>query len=65
MYESSIEREPAYVFASTYGGELSPSDTETEGGRFWSKDEIRGGIGREVFTPMFEKEIVSLEGVMW
>ena len=65
VYESSIERELVYVFATTYDGELSPSDTETEGGRFWSKDEIRGGIGREVSTPLFEKEIVSLEGVMW
>ena len=63
MYESDIERELVYVFVTTYDGVLSPSSTETAGGRFWSKDEILANVGRDVFTPMFEKEIASLEGV--
>lgn len=63
VYESDIERELVYVFVTTYDGALSPSSTETAGGRFWSKDEILANVGRDVFTPMFEKEIASLEGV--
>lgn len=57
VYESDIERELVYVFATVHDGPLSPSATETEGGRFWTMDEIAAGIGRNVFTPMFEKEI--------
>lgn len=61
VYESSIERELVYIFTTVYDGELSPSPTETQGGRFWSFDEIREGIGNDVFTPMFEKEVLRIE----
>lgn len=64
VYESDIERELVYVFATTFDGALSPSHTETAGGRFWAMDEIFANIGRGVFTPMFEKEIVALKGLI-
>lgn len=65
VYESAIERELVYVFATTYDGPLSPSDTETEGGRYWKREEIAQGIGHNVFTPMFEKEITAIADMLW
>lgn len=57
VYESAIERELVYIFTTVYDGELSPSPTETQGGKFWSRQEITDSIGKGVFTPMFEKEV--------
>ncbi len=59
VYQSSIERELVYIFTTVYGGELSPSATETSGGRFWTAEEIGESLGKGVFTPMFEKEYVA------
>lgn len=56
IYESAIERELVYVFAATFDGTPSPSPTETQGGRFWTVEEIEANLGKGVFTPMFEKE---------
>lgn len=64
VYESDIERELVYVFSTTYDGILKPSSTETKGGRFWTMDDILGNTGKNVFTPMFEQEIVSLSGIL-
>lgn len=60
IYESDREREMVYVHTATYDGEVHPSDTETSGGRFWSMQEIRDNIGKQVFTPMFEAEIQKI-----
>lgn len=62
IYDSPIEKELVYVFSTIHDGELSPSETETQGGRFWSVDEIKQNIGANVFTPMFEKEYTLLFG---
>jgi len=61
IYESAIERELVYVYAATFDGTPQPSPTETQGGRFWSMEEIRENVGKGVFTPMFEKELPKLE----
>lgn len=61
IYESAVEREMVYVHTVVYDGPLSPSPTETAGGRFWSMDEIKANIGKAVFTPMFEQEIVKID----
>ena len=60
IYESQIERELVYIFTTVYDGELSPSATETSGGKFWSLNEIKSSIGKGYFTPMFEKEFYRL-----
>ena len=62
IYENSVEKELVYVFTTIYDGEPSPSETETQGGRFWNADEIKQNIGANVFTPMFEKEYTLLFG---
>lgn len=60
VYESAIERELVYVFTTIYDGDPFPSPTETQGGRFWSREEIADNMGKEVFTPMFEREYAAL-----
>ena len=61
IFESERERELVHVFSATYDGEICPSD-ELDGGRFWSIDEVRATIGKEVFTPNFEQEYIRVFG---
>lgn len=56
VFESAREKELVFVYKTVYDGEIHPSD-ELDGGRFWSIDEIKKSIGKEVFTPNFEEEI--------
>lgn len=56
VWESARERELVFVHKTVYDGEIHPSD-ELDGGRFWSIEEIREQLGKEVFTPNFEGEI--------
>ena len=60
-FRSERERELVYVHRCCYDGAVRPSD-ELDGGRFWSRDEIVGNIGRGVFTPNFESEIARVFG---
>lgn len=59
-YESKQERELIYVFRTVYDGEISPSETELDGGRFFSAEEILQLIGKDTFTPNFEYEYVNV-----
>ena len=56
VFESAREKELVFVHKPVYDGEIHPS-AELDGGRFWSIDEIKKSIGKEVFTPNFEEEI--------
>ena len=56
VFESSRERELVYVSRTTYDGEIRPSAEELDGGRYWSMDEIREAMGKDVLTPNFESE---------
>ena len=56
VFESERERELVYVHRTTYDGEIKPSSDELDGGRFWTINEIREAIGKDVFTPNFESE---------
>lgn len=66
VFDSERERELVYVNRTTYDGPVTPSD-ETDGGRFWSLDEIRRTLGKGVFTPNFESEFrrvfLSCDGI--
>lgn len=59
VYDSQREKELVFVFKTTYDGEVTPSD-ETDGGRFWTLDEIKESMGKEIFTPNFESEILKV-----
>ena len=56
VFESSREKELVFVHKTTYDGAIHPS-AETDGGRFWSIDEISANIGKGIFTPNFEGEV--------
>ncbi|MBE6287080.1 MAG: NUDIX domain-containing protein [Mediterranea massiliensis] len=58
LYDSQRERELVFVYKTTYDGTIIPSD-ETDGGRFWSLNEVKENLGKGVFTPNFESEIVE------
>lgn len=56
VYDSNVERELVYVNRTTFDGPVSPSDEELDGGRFWSLDELRQVMGKNILTPNFESE---------
>ena len=61
VFQSDRERELVFPHRVTCDGEVTPS-AETDGGRFWTMDELRASLGKEVFTPNFESEFVMLFG---
>ena len=56
VYDSRRERELVYVNRTVYDGPVNPSATELDGGRFWTLEEIRQAMGKDVLTPNFESE---------
>lgn len=58
VFASQRERELVHVYRTVWDGPVFPS-AETDGGRFWTREEILSGIGKGVFTPNFESEAVS------
>nr|WP_216655809.1 NUDIX domain-containing protein [Xylanibacter muris] len=56
VFESCCEKELVYVYKTVYDEIIIPNEKELSGGRFWKKDEIKEGIGKDIFTPNFESE---------
>lgn len=56
VFDSVRERELVFVYKTVYNGPITPSE-ETDGGRFWSMEEIKESIGKDILTPNFETEI--------
>lgn len=63
VFESERERELVFVHKLVYSGNVCPSE-ELDGGRFWSIEELRRHIGKQVFTPNFESEYLRFESVL-
>lgn len=61
VFESARERELVFTFRTVYDGPIAPSE-ELDGGRFWSLDEIRENLGKDLFTPNFEGEFTRFNG---
>lgn len=61
MYEFHSEREHELVYAHkiVYDKDITPSE-ETDGGRFWTMQEIHDAIGHGILTPNFEQEFMRL-----
>lgn len=59
VFESAREKELVFSHKTIYDGPIAPTD-ELAGGRFWSLEEIRENIGKEIFTPNFENEFRKL-----
>ena len=56
VFDSVRERELVFVYKTVYDGLITPSE-ETDGGRFWSMEEIKESIGKGILTHNFETEI--------
>ena len=63
MYEfhSVGEHELVYAYKIVYDKDITPSE-ESDGGRFWSLQEIQDAIGQGILTPNFEMEFSKLFG---
>ncbi|MCQ2222213.1 MAG: NUDIX domain-containing protein [Bacteroidaceae bacterium] len=59
VFESERERELVYPFRLTYDDPITPS-AETDGGRFWSAQELADAMGKGILTPNFESEYAKL-----
>lgn len=55
VFESERERELVYPFRLVYDGDIQPS-AETDGGRFWTAQELSDAMGKGILTPNFESE---------
>lgn len=59
VFESDRERELVYPHRLTYDGPIQPS-AETDGGRFWTMDELRAALHSDELTPNFVSEVQRL-----
>jgi len=60
IWETARERELVYSFRGR--SDLLPviNRDEIEAGRFWSNDDIRKNLGKNIFTPNFEHEFINI-----
>lgn len=56
IWESSRERELVNSYSTVSGDMAVINPDEIEEGRFWSLDEIKESMGKDIFTPNFENE---------
>jgi isopentenyldiphosphate isomerase/intracellular septation protein A len=60
IWESPREKELVYSFTTVTGQSPVLNRYEIDEGRFWSLQEIRNNLGKEVFTPNFEHEFRTI-----
>lgn len=58
-FRSEREAELVFPFKTVFDGTIQPS-SETDGGRFWSMQQVREAIGKGILTPNFEQEFNRL-----
>ncbi len=61
IFHSSRERELIHAYRLVTNATITPS-RETDGGRFWTMEEIKESIGKDILTPNFEQEFTLLFG---
>jgi len=61
-YKFVSTREAEYVncFYTFYDGLITPDPVEISEGRFWSIEEIKNAVGKDIFTPNFEQEFLNI-----
>ncbi len=60
-WESSIEKEQVFAFVTVSDKALKTDTDEASEGKFWTMQEIKEQIGKNVFTPNFEYEFGFLK----
>lgn len=56
IWQSSVEREVVNAFAIQYEGTITPDHDEVDEGRFWTFDQLKESLGKDVFTQQFEQQ---------
>jgi len=62
-WRSPVETELVCTFALEHGGPFALHPEEIDEGRFWSAEELRAAVGKELLTPNLEHEL-GLLGVL-
>jgi len=56
VWETEIEKELVFMYYAKYDDAINFNASELDDGKFWSFNEIKESIGKNVFTPNFEFE---------
>ncbi len=56
IWESEVEKELVFLFRTKHNGPFKKAENEVEELRFWSKEEIKENLNKDIFTPNFEHE---------
>ncbi|MDU1892560.1 MAG: NUDIX domain-containing protein [Dysgonomonas sp.] len=56
IIETDTERELSYCYYAIYDGDFILNKDELSDGRFWTKQEIRSNLQKDVFTTNFEQD---------
>ncbi len=65
VWESPVENEYVHVFKAFYSGTIRIDNDEVIDGRFFAKNEIEDLVGKNFFTPNFEKEFEMIKDVLF
>ena len=57
-YDSNRESEMVHVYRTTYAGLFFWNDGEVMDGRFWTIEELRQAVGKNILTPNLEMELL-------
>lgn len=60
QWNSPIETELVYVHTLDYDGEIIFNNDEIMDGRFWTIEEVKNLLGKDIFTPNFEYDLQLL-----
>jgi isopentenyldiphosphate isomerase/intracellular septation protein A len=60
-WDSAVESELIFTFVTKYEGEIMVNTDEVDDGKFWTISEIEKWLGRNIFTPNFEKEYAMMK----
>lgn len=60
LWDTPVEAELVFMFVTRYDGKMEINKQELDKAAFWSVDSIKSQLGKEVFTPNFEKEFIIL-----
>jgi len=63
IWESEIEKELTYVFFANQNGDIKINPSEIDEGKFWSWNDIQKEIGKNIFTPNLENELVKFRNL--
>ena len=64
VWETTQEKELVNVYATVGNFDLEPCNEEVTEGRYWTMEEIESNLGKNVFTPNFEQEFLSVKDML-